>query len=132
MGGSPTGRVDDRGPSGDAAQARGEFRMRRQNAEALRRELAEQGVDVRDLDRAIRDLRELESGRLMGDPRGLAELQSAVIEGLKTFEFALFRQFGLGGDGQRPALGARAGVPPEYRALVEEYYRALADDRRRP
>jgi hypothetical protein len=68
----------------------------------------------------------------MGDPKGLAELQASVIDGLKTFEFALFRTFGLAGGGQRPALGARASVPPEYRALVEEYYRAIADERRKP
>ena len=127
----PTGARNDGSPSGDASQARGEFRLRRQNAEALRRELAGQGLDVRELDRAIEDLRQLETGRLMGDPKGLAELQASVIEGLKTFEFALFRSFGLGAD-NRPALGARAPVPAEYRALVEEYYRSLADDRRRP
>ncbi len=106
--------------------------MRRQAAEELRRELAGQGLDVRELDRAISDLRQLESGRVLnGDPKGLAELQANVIEGLKTFEFALFRSYGLGAD-NRPALGARAPVPPEYRALVEEYYRSLADPRRRP
>jgi len=127
----PSGQRDDGRPSGDASQARGEFRLRRQNAEALRRELSQQGVDVRDLDRAIEELRQLESGRLMGDPKGLAELQSSVIEGLKTFEFALFRTYGLGSD-NRPAVGARAAVPAEYRALVEEYYRSLADPRRRP
>jgi hypothetical protein len=132
LAGGGAARRDDGSPSGDARQATGEFRLRRQNAEALRRELAAAGVDVRDLDRAIRDLRELETGRAMGDPKGLAQLQDAVIEGLKTFEFSLFRRYGLGGDGRQPALGARAPVPPEYRALVEEYYRALADDRRRP
>jgi len=93
--------------------------------------LSQQGVDVRELDGAIEELRQLESGRLMGDPKGLAELQSSVIEGLKTFEFALFRTYGLGAN-NRPAVGARAPVPAEYRALVEEYYRSLADPRRRP
>jgi hypothetical protein len=125
------GRPRDGSPSGDAQQARGEFRLRRQNAEALRKELADQGVDVRELDRAIEDLRQLESGRLMGDPQGLAQLQASVIEGLKTFEFALFRSYGLGSE-NRPALGARAPVPAEYRALVEEYYRSLANDRKKP
>jgi hypothetical protein len=102
--------------------------MQRQAAEELRRDLARQGIDVRDLDRIIGELRRLESGRPLGDPKGLEQLQADVIEGLKTFEFLLYRRLGLG-EGNRPVLGAPAQVPPEYRALVEEYYRSLA---RRP
>jgi hypothetical protein len=52
-----------------------------------------------------------------------------VLEKLKDFEFALLRSAGMGTDG-RPAAGARAAVPAEYRAMVEEYYRQLA--RKRP
>jgi len=48
-----------------------------------------------------------------------------MIEGLKTFEFSLYRSLGMGTDG-RPALGANAPVPAEYRAMIEEYYRSLA------
>jgi hypothetical protein len=69
-------------------------------------------------------MRQLESGRGAGDPRGLATLQTQALEHLKTFEFMLYRRLGLG-DGQRPAVGGRAQVPAEYRALVEEYYRSL-------
>ena len=111
--------------SGDPRQIASEFRLRRENAEALRREMAGQGVDTRELDQAIENLRQLEQGRGFGDPKGLEQLQSSVIEGLKTFEFGLARKLGLGTEG-RPALGARASVPPEYRAMVEEYYRSLA------
>jgi hypothetical protein len=52
---------------------------------------------------------------------------------LKTFEFTLYRRLGLS-DENRPALGAPPPVPPEYRALVEEYYRSLGrrDADRRP
>ena len=98
--------------------------MRRQAAESLRRELAQQGIDVRDLDQAIRTLRQLESGAPFADASGLAGLQAAVIEGLKTWEFKLFRALGQSGD-NRPALGAPSQAPAEYRALVEEYYRSL-------
>jgi hypothetical protein len=99
--------------------------LRREAAESLRRELAQQGgVDLSELDRAIGELRQLESGRRFGDPRGIEELQAAVIEGLKTWEFKLFRALTQSG-ANRPALGAPSQVPPEYRALVEEYYRSL-------
>jgi hypothetical protein len=102
-----------------------EFRLRREAAESLRRELAQQpSIDLRELDRAISDLRQLESGRAFGNPQGMAELQAAVIEGLKTWEFRLYRALGLTGE-NRPALGAPSQAPAEYRALVEEYYRSL-------
>jgi hypothetical protein len=110
---------------GDARQFAREFRMRREAADSLRRELAGQNLDVGELDRAIADLRRLESARPFGDPKNLADLQAAVIEGLKTWEFKLWRVLGQAGD-NRPAMGATAQAPPEYRALVEEYYRSLA------
>jgi hypothetical protein len=125
-GGSNSGRA-----SGDPRQYSREYGMRRQEAERLRDELAGKGIDTRELDKAINDLRQLEQSRaLYGDPKGLAELQSQVIEGLKTFEFGLYRKLGLMDDG-RAASGARPPVPAEYRALVEEYYKSLAAEKKR-
>ena len=112
-------------PTGDIQQFTREFRLRRENAEGLRRDLAQQGVNTRELDQAIENMRQLENSRAFNDPKGLAQLQSAMIEGLKTFEFGLYRSLGLGNDG-RPALGSNAPVPAEYRAMIEEYYRSLA------
>jgi hypothetical protein len=109
---------------GESRQFSREFGLRRQAAEALRRDLEGQQLDPGELDRLIDDLKRLESGRLFADPKSLEELQQAVIEGLKTWEFKLWRQLGLSGE-NRPALGAAAQVPAEYRALVEEYYRSL-------
>lgn len=77
-----------------------------------------------ELDRAIADLRSLEERIARERPQGVASLQAAIIEGLKTFEFTLWRRLNNGVGS--PAIGARGQVPPEYRALVEEYYRALA------
>jgi uncharacterized protein DUF4175 len=116
---------------GDARQLGREFRLRREAAESLRRDLAGQRLDVRGLDSAIANLRRLESERTLGDPKGLAQLQQDVIEGLKTYEFMLWRQLGLIGE-NRPALGAPAQAPAEYRALVEEYYRSLARGKGKP
>ena len=109
----------------DVQQFTREFRLRRENAEGLRNELAQQGVNTRELDRAIDAMRQLENARAFGDPKNLETLQSAMIEGLKTFEFGLYRALGMSTDG-RPALGASAPVPAEYRAMIEEYYRSLA------
>ncbi|HJR35419.1 MAG TPA: DUF4175 family protein [Gemmatimonadales bacterium] len=119
-GGGQPGRLN----GGDARQFSREFGLRRQAAEGLRRELAGQEMDQAELDRIIADLRRLESGRPFSDPQGLEELQRAVIEGLKTWEFKLWRSLSQNGE-NRPALGAPSQVPAEYRALVEEYYRSL-------
>jgi len=113
--------------AGSPRQLGREVTMQRQEAEALRGDVAAQGGDVSELDRAITSLRELEAQIARDKPQGVAALQSAVIEGLKTFEFTLWRRAN-GGEG-RPAVGPRGQVPAEYRALVEEYYRSLA---RRP
>lgn len=110
---------------GDIRQWSREAGVRRQNAEDLRRDLVQQGVDVKDLDALINQLRQMEDARKFSDINGLETLQTQVIEGLKTFEFGLYRKLGLG-DAKGPALGARAPVPAEYRAQVDEYYRSLA------
>jgi hypothetical protein len=129
-GGSPTdGNGAMRG--GDPRQLARAFGYNRQNAEALRRQLGAQGVDTRDLDKAIAALREFEGSRsaALDDPRAVERLQNAVIEGLKDFEFALARKLN-GAQPGGPALGTRSPVPEEYRGAVEEYYRSLAGGRR--
>ena len=122
-GGQPT-----RLGTNDIRQYSREFGLRREAAEALRRELAAggQNLDQAELDRIIGDLRRLESGRPFNDPRAMEELQRSVIEGLKTWEFKLWRSLAQNGGDNRPALGAPSQVPSEYRALVEEYYRSLS------
>jgi len=124
----PDGQRDGRAPGlnpGAIRQLSREFGLRRDDAERLRGLAREQGVDVAELDRAIEELRRLEAGRALGDPRASDALQSAALERLKAFEFSLFRQLTEKG-GPRSALGARSPVPSEYRAQVEEYYRSLA------
>ncbi|MGQ0702664.1 MAG: DUF4175 family protein [Gemmatimonadales bacterium] len=132
---SPLGGGGGRAPASrmggeDIRQFTREFRLRREAAENLRRELArEGGVELGELDRAIRGLRQLETGQPFRDPSEMEQLQAAIIEGLKTWEFRLWRAFAQGGD-KGPAVGTPSQAPPEYRALVEEYYRSLARERK--
>ena len=102
-----------------------EYRERRGDAEALRRELSREGVDVAQLDRMIAQLRALEAARVYNDTEELQRLQSAVVEGFKSFEFALRRAM-EGDPRDRPLVGGTSDVPPEFRKMVEEYYKALA------
>jgi hypothetical protein len=90
--------------------------------------LAGQGVDVAELDRAIGNLRDLSRPSVLDDPKAAAALQSQVLDGLKAFEFALRRT--LASDDQRVLLGRPGEVPPAFRALVEEYYRAIAKSKK--
>ena len=120
-----TGRFDNDG----TRQFAREFRVRRQAAESLRADLRALGVPTTEVDQLLNQFRQLDNSRTFGDARGLDRLENDLIDGLKELEFALWRQFGQEGQ-QRPALGASARVPPQYRELVEEYYRSLSRQRR--
>jgi hypothetical protein len=63
------------------------------------------------------------------NPRDIAALQAAVVDGLKTYEFTL-RRLVLGAEKDRLFLSGSDDVPEGYRKLVEEYYRALAREKR--
>ena len=125
-GGAPPrdGRATSQTP-GSARQRAREFGLRRNDAESLRATVRAQGLDTRELDRAIDDLRRLEAGRAIGDAQASDDLQVAVLERLKSFEFTLYREMNQG-NAPRSALGARSPVPSEFRAQVEEYYRSIA------
>jgi molybdenum-dependent DNA-binding transcriptional regulator ModE len=128
----PGGPVTAGGPGGftpgDARQFRRELRQRVGEADALRRELRTDGVDVSDLENIIARLRALDDRLAYGDPRALAQLRTEVIQGLKEFEYGLRREL-LGDESQRLILGGSEEVPDGYRELVEEYYKALSERR---
>jgi hypothetical protein len=111
-----------------ARQLRREARERGAEAEQLRRDLRGLGVEPRDLDRLIRELRALDTDRVYQDPTALARLQAQLLEGFRRFEFDLRRKLDAGGE---VLLSGAEDVPPEYRALVEEYYRALAREKKK-
>jgi hypothetical protein len=109
----------------DARQFSREAQQRRADAEELRRTLAGQGMDTRDLDNMIARMRLLEKQGTYNDPANVQRLQEEVTEGIKAFEYALRRRVeGPQGDALR--LGGSDEVPAGFKALVEEYYRSLA------
>ena len=128
-GGGPWGdrRPGDYYTSDDVRQFRGEARRWLGEAQALRNMLREQGVDPKELDEIMRRMRELDSDRVYKDVEELARLQSFVAEGIKRFEYNLRRQ--AGDEADRAIVAGAEDVPPEFRTLVEEYYRSLSKGR---
>ena len=114
-------------PSDDIRQFRGEARRWLGEAQALRNMLREQGVDPKELDEIMRRMRELDSERVYKDVDELARLQTFVAEGIKRFEYNLRRQ--VGAEANRAIVAGAEEVPPEFRKLVEEYYRSLSKGR---
>ena len=108
----------------DARQFRNDFREWQNDAQALRRELSQAGVDTKDLDQVLRELRAFDSDAAFTDGNSLALLQQAALDKLKKFEFALRRK-AEGGD-QPLSLSGSDEVPSGFRQAIEEYYRALA------
>ena len=112
------------GVPGERERSR-ELAERRAEAEQLRQELAGQGVDVSDVDRLLEQMRELERARVWDNSAEVRQLQSAIVDGWKLVEFRLLRA-ALAAEGTPPLERRLEAIPPEYRDVVERYYRALA------
>jgi hypothetical protein len=111
-----------------ARQLRGEVRERLAEAEALRRELVQEGQDVAPLDEVMRSLRGLDREGIYADAAQLQLLQTEAAENMKAYEFALRRAL-LGDARDKLYLSGSDEVPEGYRRMVEEYYRGLARKR---
>jgi hypothetical protein len=109
----------------DLRQWRREFRERMKEADELRRELQRQDLQVPDLQSIIERMKAFDQNQVYLDPLGFDELQTALLEELKQFEYWLRRELeGIGGE--KLFLAGSDQVPSEYRRLVEEYYRSLS------
>jgi hypothetical protein len=109
----------------DLRQWRREFRERMKEADDLRRELQRQDLQVPDLQSIIERMKAFDQNQVYLDPLGFDELQSALLEELKQFEYWLRREMEGIGD-EKLFLAGSDQVPSEYRKLVEEYYRSLS------
>ena len=113
----------------DPRQFQREARERRTEAQALRRDLQALGVDVKDLDAIIRALAALDSARVYADPTRSRACSSSSRETLQRFQFSLRRELGAA-DADQLLLSGSDAAPEAYKKQIEEYYRALARDRR--
>jgi hypothetical protein len=122
---APGGEVPDGNRAGQAAA---ELRERARELARIRDALRREGVDTRELDALIGGMSRADNLGPAGTPRGIEELARVIVPALREFEFGLRRR--LPGAGSAPHATAEASVPPEYRTLVAEYFRALAERRR--
>ena len=110
-----------------ARSSRAQFREWQGDAEELRRELQHAGVNPRDLDEVIRDLRQFGNERRLRRPEGLEKLQAAALEKLKKFEFNLRRKAEPARIARAVGIRRSAGGLPQ---AIEEYYRQLAKNKK--
>jgi hypothetical protein len=108
----------------EARQFRRELTERTGDIQQLRQALQAAGVDARDLDEVVRQLRQLDSETAFGDPLGVQELTTAALEKLKKFEFDLRKK--LDTTSNALFLNGNEEIPANFRNLVEEYYKSLA------
>ena len=79
-----------------------------------------------DLDAIIQRMRELDDLRRYQDQEEIARLQTFVLEELKRFEYRLRRE--ITEENEDLFLAGNEEMPDEFRDLVEEYFRSLAQD----
>jgi hypothetical protein len=132
-GGNPRGAAPgarDARPTANARQFQREVRERQVQAEALRRDLQALGVNPAELDAILRDMRALDAAGTSSDPGELARIQARLVEGVRRFEFNLRRELG-DATAEPLLLSGSDQTPAAYRKLVEAYYRALAQERKK-
>ena len=111
----------------DLRQIDREFDQRRADLESLRNDLRRERMDTADLDRLLQQMGDLSLLGLNRDPLALERLRNDIVEGLRQFEYRLWREL-RGGETERVYLGNADQVPPGYRELVDEYFRKLANE----
>ena len=134
-GGGAPGARDDARPFGGGGrrdsdpeairQMRREVRERIGETQALGQLLERVGASPQELQDMIDAMRALDREGTYADPEEVARLQRELVETIKQLEFRLRREFAAG-DESEIFLYQSGDVPEEYRALVEEYYRALS------
>jgi hypothetical protein len=111
--------------TGGDRQTGSELQQRLSEAQDLRRALRGNNDLLRDLDKAIDQLRRI-NPNAFDDPAQMALLKSEVIDPLRQLEVELARR--LQGKLDNNGIGSLSDgdAPDRYRKLIEEYYRRLS------
>jgi hypothetical protein len=119
-------------PSGnqpfDPRQFARDFRNWQGDADQLRRDLSAAGMNPRDLDDIVNQLRQLGDEHAYQNLEGVDKLQTAALEKLQAFEFSLRKK--ANPEQETLALSGSDEVPSGFRSQIEEYYRQLAKNKK--
>jgi hypothetical protein len=113
------------GPPRTGNQTASELQERINEAQELRRSLRGNNDLLRDLDKAIDQLRRI-NPNAFDDPAQMALLKSEVIDPLRQLEVELARRLQGKLDNQGIGSLSDGDAPDRYRKLIEEYYRRLS------
>jgi hypothetical protein len=106
-------------------QTASELQERMNEAQELRRALRGNNDLIRDLDKAMEQLRRI-NPNAFDDPAQMALLKSEVIDPLRQLEVELARRLQGKLDNQGIGSLSDGDAPDRYRKLIEEYYRRLS------
>ena len=119
------------GDWGDNRQLPAEIRERLREAQDLRREWGQSGVNAARLDQVIDELKRLADGGVNGDAATASLLKAEVVEPLRQLELELSRALDQQSARTNLRLRDEGAAPEKYRKAVEEYYRRLSGARQR-
>ena len=74
----------------------------------------------------IKTLREMGSDKLDGNPQGLQQLAQAALERIQKLDYDLRKRTDTTND--QLFLSGSDEAPPQYRPLIDEYFRKLSKD----
>jgi outer membrane protein OmpA-like peptidoglycan-associated protein len=128
--GNPNGSGGDARPNGmtsqDVRQFRNQASQMANDLQNLRRQLQGAGADPKNLqsiDEVVKGLRTLDNDRAYADTKGL-QTEAQALDTLKKVEYDMRRK--LDTSNQQLFLSGSDEVPPKYKDLVDQYYRALS------
>ena len=108
----------------DIRQWQSEMRQRLGEAQDITRLLQGEQFAAGDLEEIIRQMQQLDDTRVYQDSEEIARLQTYLREELKRFEYRLRREVDV--ENEELFLASSDEVPPGFRDMIEEYYRALS------
>ncbi len=97
------------------------------DAQDVKKQLQQAGVNPRDLtpvDDVIKALRALGDAKSYNDPSKLQDLYSSAVEKFKALEYEVRKKVDT--TNEALFLSGSDEVPPKYKDLIQEYYRALS------
>jgi hypothetical protein len=112
---------------GDVRQWANQARQLANDTQTLRNQLQQAGVGGKDLmpvDEVVKALRALGDERNYQNMGNLESLYSAAVDKFKSLEFELRKRTDT--TNEQLYLSGSEDLPPNFRALIQEYYRTLS------